>query len=126
MADHNGGSGLNPKKLEFDYTAWAVDYEAFLITKDMWDTIEDPLPPSPAGVPAEYAAWRKKDRIALAWIQRGVEAIHHDKVDGCTSAFEAWEALRNAFLAQNLARSMQLQREQLQREMTSLRKKAGE
>lgn len=50
-----------------------------------------------------------------------MEAVHHDKVDGCSRAREAWDALKNAFEASVTARGLQLQRE-----MTNLRKRLEE
>lgn len=121
MTDLDGGSsGLAPRRLEYDYASWAVDFQAFLETKDLWGTIEDPLPPNPQAA-GEYADWSKLDRKALAWIRRGVEAVHHDKVDGCNTAKQAWDALKNAFEASVTARGLQLQRG-----MTNLRKQPEE
>lgn len=113
-------SGLAPRRLAYDYSGWSVDFQAFLETKDLRGTIEEPLPPNPQQA-GEYSDWCKLDRKALAWIRRGVEALHHDKVDGCNRAREAWDALKNAFEASVTARGLQLQRE-----MTNLRKRPEE
>lgn len=121
MAELGGSAGLMPKKLDMDYTTWAVQFQAYLETVELWETIEQPLPPNPAEQQAAFEHWVKVDRRALGRIKLGISPVHLNKLDGCTKAKEAWDKLKRAFHASTMAREIQLERE-----MAGLRKQPGE
>lgn len=121
MAELGGSAGLMPKKLDMDYTTWAVQFQAYLETVELWETIEQPLPPNPTEQQGEYDRWKRIDRRALGRIKLGLSPAHLNKLDGCTTAKEAWDRLKSAFHASTMAREVQLERE-----MAGLRKATGE
>lgn len=120
MAELGGSAGLMQRKLDTDYTTWAVQFQAYLETVELWDTNEIPLPPNPEDE-AKFAHWKMMDRRALGRIKLGILPAYLNKLDGCATAKEAWDKLKVAFHASTMAREVGLQRE-----MTALRKAQDE
>jgi len=122
MADTLGDvASMRPDKLDRDYPTWSITFRAYLRTKGLWETLDNPVPPNEAEDATAYTDWKGKDERALAQIILGVKTHHLVTVSVCTRAREAWDALEASFSAQTNAR-----RAQLTVELTTIRKKAGE
>lgn len=83
-------------QLDEDYATWSMLLKAYLVSKDLWDTIAELTAPDGREVDA-LAAFLRKDNKALAELTLGVKTQHLPTVGEAKTAREAWDALEAAF-----------------------------
>ena len=92
-----------------NYKVWSQKIKFLLISKDLWEGIEDP---------SKHEAQSRK---ALSIIGLNVENHHLGEIEACKTAKEAWELLETTYKSKTNARKMQLRLE-----MQSLKMRSGE
>jgi len=100
-------------KLDVDnYATWSVRMRWLLTHKGLWDIVEKATVED---------ADKENDQKALALIGLGVKDCHLSTLAPCTTAKQAWEALKAVYQAKSTAR-----RVQLKRELSTLKKEPSE
>lgn len=125
--------------LDDDYRTWAFYCKAHLMSRGIWHTVVEPCPVVPPPLPegdahatAAYATaraeaiksrktWIKHNEFALADIQLTIKPHLVQEVCACTTAAEAWEALKGLFEQDTTSR-----RAGLEQDLASLQMHAGE
>ena len=85
-----------------NYTTWATKMKFLLVTKGQWTTVE---------VPPTDEAGRANDAKALATIGLSVEDYHLSTIEQCTTAKEAWDALKGIYRAKSISLVLRLKKE---------------
>ncbi|KAJ7969105.1 Ankyrin repeat-containing protein family [Quillaja saponaria] len=79
-----------------NYENWSVLVKNYLLSKDIWDIVEDPQdPPRPEDL--NFKIWRKKNAKALHAIQISCGAEILSRLRGIASARKAWNTLAMTF-----------------------------
>jgi len=93
-------------KLDEDYNTWALLWNAYLETKDLTQSIEEPPPPEREAAALER--YKRKKKKALAEIILGVKAQHLPTLAETGTARQAWDVLEAAFQSKTSARKVQI------------------
>ena len=104
-------SKVDIDKLDTDnYAVWSVKMKAYLVIKDLWNTISGKGDVKPGA-----------DEKALAQLALHVKDFHLATLSKAESAKDAWETLEAVYQAKSTARRLQLKRE-----LNNLRKEPSE
>lgn len=79
-------------QLDEDYATWSMLFKAYLVSRDLWDTIAEST--APDGREAEaLVTFLRKDNKALAELTLGVKAQNLPTVGEAKTARDAWDLL---------------------------------
>lgn len=98
-----------------DYEYWSIKMRTLLIGKGLWDIVEegysDPLDWTTMGEQAKTAKKlaQKNNYFALYHLQASMGTAIFPRIASCTSAKDAWEALKQGFQGSTQIKQVRLQ-----------------
>jgi len=100
-------------QLDDDYKVWAVYCRAQLIKEKVWSAVVMDRPASAIDSKGNLVAdaWDIMNESALGTIQMSVKPVHFNSVTVVSTAKDAWDALKEIFVARDNARLLQLMHE---------------
>ncbi|XP_022873160.1 uncharacterized protein LOC111392128 [Olea europaea var. sylvestris] len=104
------------------YEYWSIQMQTFFISLDLWDVIDDEEYEEPSEDNEDYEKlqkeFKRKDAMALRYIQQGVGKSIFPRIFGVKKAKDAWEILMQEF--QETEKTIALKLQSLWRDFDNL------
>ncbi|XP_022849751.1 uncharacterized protein LOC111371808 [Olea europaea var. sylvestris] len=95
------------------YEYWSIQMQTFFISLDLWDVIDDEEYEEPSEDNEDYEKlqkeFKRKDAMALRYIQQGVGKSIFPRIFGVKKAKDAWEILMQEFQGTEKTIALKLQ-----------------